>query len=176
VTAPNHGGNPERLRISNPLAVGEMINHPPAGKSANVVGWPVDLDLVRKDRQLHAPNTYALRPEGSQAPGAPCPFSVVLLASDTLRPGDELWLDYGCGLLEVEDIPVWFQPATLRGRVSEKDAQENPAFAIQDELHAWRDGFEKRFGRKPTRHDLVNDRVAAALFETFQKYRKLGDL
>merc|ERR1711892_1061271 len=45
VPVPDHAGNPDHIRRLNPLAVGEMINHPPAGRSANVVGWPVDLNL-----------------------------------------------------------------------------------------------------------------------------------
>jgi len=93
-----------------------------------------------------------------------------------LKPGDELWLDYGCELLPVEDIPVWFTPAGLRGNADEVDAKVAPAAAIRDELHAWRDGFEAIHFRKPTRHDMLGDPVSAALFETFQKYRKLGDL
>merc|ERR1712151_173059 len=158
-----------------------MINHPPDGRSANVLGWPVDLNLFGEgtERNLHAlaaPNTYALRPEGAAAPGAPCPYTVVMVTAQDLKPGDELYLDYGCELLPVEDIPVWFTPASLRGTFDEKDPRRAPAAAIQQELHAWRDSFEKANGRKPNRQDLLSDKVAAALFQTFQSYRKLGDL
>jgi len=173
---PDHCGQPEKLRAQNPLAVGEMINHPPEGRPANVMGWPMDLDIFGKGYEHLAPNTYALRPEGMPGPGAPCPHTVIMVAAHTLRPGDELYLDYGCELLELEDIPVWFAPAALRGDAVEKDPAKNPAIAVRDELHAWRQQFEARHGRKPTRHDLASDKVAAALFESFQKYRKLGDL
>lgn len=179
--APAHGGVPGRVRGSNPLAVGEMINHPPEGRAANVLGWPVDLNLFDRGSQSDAyacaaPNAYALRPEGAPVPGAPCPYTVVMVAAEPLRPGDELWMDYGCELLEVADIPVWFTPASLRGDSKETDARASPAKAIQDELIAWREGFERLHGRKPSRHDLLTDPVSAALFETFQGYRKLGDL
>jgi len=181
VPSPDHGGDPHRLRSLNPLAVGEMINHPPSGRAANVLGWPVDLSLFGDgdDRVAYAraaPNTYAVRPDGAPAPGAPCPYTVVLVAASPLKAGDELYLDYGCELLPVEDIPVWFTPAALRGNANELDSAASPAAAIQAELHAWKDSFEKTHGYKPSRHDLLADRVAAALFQTFQKYRKLGDL
>lgn len=174
--APVHAGMPERVRALNPLAVGEMINHPPNGSPANVMGWPVDLDLVGRGNEYIAPNTFALRPEGEQRPGAPSSYTVVMVAAQTLHPGDELYLDYGCELLEPDEIPVWFAPATLRGDANAEDPRVAPALAIRDELHAWRRDFENSRGRKPTRHDMFSDEVAAALFETFQKYRKLGDL
>eukprot|EP00928_Gymnodinium_smaydae_P090841 TRINITY_DN74555_c0_g1_i1.p1 TRINITY_DN74555_c0_g1~~TRINITY_DN74555_c0_g1_i1.p1 ORF type:complete len:495 (+),score=109.38 TRINITY_DN74555_c0_g1_i1:154-1638(+) len=174
---PQHQGLPEEVRRLNPLAVGEMINHPPNGEAANVLGWPVDLDFADAERARAAPNAYALRPEGAAAPGAPCPYTVVMVAARTLRPGDELYLDYGCELLPVEDIPVWFTPARLHGYAGDGlDTKENPATAIRDELHAWRDEFLRSRGRRANRHDLLADPVAAALFETFQGYRKLGDL
>lgn len=179
VAAPHHGGVPQMIRSENPLAVGEMINHPPDGRAANVLGWPVDLNLFdRADDSAAraAPNAFALRPEGAPGPGAPCPHTVVMVTAHALKPGDELYLDYGCELLELEDIPVWFSPAALRGDAKETDAREAPALAIRDELHAWRVTFEEVNGRRPTRHDLLSDPVSSALFETFQKYRKLGDL
>lgn len=179
VAAPDHGGVPQKIRSVNQLAVGEMINHPPAGRAANVLGWPVDLNLFdggdgRAARA--APNAFALRPEGAPEPGAPCPHTVVMVTAHALKPGDELYLDYGCEMLEVEDIPVWFTPAALRGDAKETDAREAPALAIRDELHAWRATFEEVNGRRPTRHDLLADPVSSALFATFQSYRKLGDL
>merc|ERR1719203_1299147 len=94
-----------------------------------------------------APNAYALRPEGAPAPGAPCPYTVVMVAAHPLKPGDELYLDYGCELLELEDIPLWFTPASLRGEAKEMDARASPAAAIKEELLAWREGFERRYGR-----------------------------
>lgn len=181
VRAPEHGGDRGRLRRANPLAVGEMINHPPDGRPANVLGWPVDLELFGRGASWEgyaraAPNSYGLRPEGTPAPGAPCPHTVVMVAAHALKPGDELWLDYGCELLEPEDIPVWFTPAALRGDARESGGTPSPAVAVRDELHAWRGHFEAVHGRKPSRADLLSDPAAAALFETFQKYRKLGDL
>ncbi|CAE8693121.1 unnamed protein product, partial [Polarella glacialis] len=174
--SPEHGGEPQGLRRQNPLAVGEMINHPPVGRAANVLGWPVDLDLSREGYAQVAPNTFALRPQGSAAPGAPSPYTVVMVAAHALKPGDELFLDYGSELLDVEDIPPWFTPAALRGDANEKDPRKSPALAIRDELRVWSKDFEARHGRTPTRHDLLADPVSTALFETFQKYRKLGDL
>eukprot|EP00927_Polykrikos_kofoidii_P023331 TRINITY_DN21531_c0_g1_i1.p1 TRINITY_DN21531_c0_g1~~TRINITY_DN21531_c0_g1_i1.p1 ORF type:complete len:447 (+),score=68.95 TRINITY_DN21531_c0_g1_i1:80-1420(+) len=182
VLIPDHGGDVERLRGQNPLAVGEMVNHPPDGRSANVVGWPIDLNLFGskgEDRSAYAraaPNTYALRSAGASAPGPPCPYTVAFVAATTLKPGDELYLDYGCELLPVEDIPVWFAPASLRGNRDEYDPATAPAAAIQAELQEWRATFEKQHHRRPTRHDMLGDPMSAALFETFQKYRKLGDL
>jgi len=181
VSAPDHGGVPQRIRSQNPLAVGEMINHPPDGRPANVLGWPIDLNLFDKGDNWAAyarvsPNAYALRPQGAPGPGAPCPYTVVMVTAHALKPGEELYMDYGCELLELEDIPVWFSPASLRGDAKETDAREAPALAIRDELHAWRVSFEEVHGRRPSRHDLLSDPVSSALFETFQKYRKLGDL
>lgn len=175
VLAPIHGGTPSHVRRLNPLAVGEMINHPPTDKTANVLGWPVDLNLSRDEYARVAPNSYALRPEGAPAPGAPCPFTVVMVAAKTLKPGDELWLDYGCELLPVEDIPVWFTPASLRKELLE-GAGSSAAAEVLAELHAWRESFAAAHGRKATRHDLLADPAASALFHTFQKYRKLGDV
>lgn len=179
VICPDHGGVASQVRSVNPLAVGEMINHPPYGRAANVVGWPVNLNIFSKGDNWAsyaraAPNSYALRPEGSPFPGAPCPYTVVMVTATAVKPGDELYLDYGCELLELADIPVWFTPAPLRGNAEEKST--SPAVAIRDELRAWRVQFETHNGRTPTRDDLASDRVASALFETFQKYRKLGDL
>jgi len=177
VAYPDHQGDVARIRSQNPHAVGEMVNHPPEGRTANVMGWPVDLDFSKGEAYMRAaPNAYGLRPDGAASPGAPCPYTVVMVAAETLRPGDELWLDYGCELLEVDQIPIWFTPAALRGDANEKDPAANPALAIKDELQAWRTGFETRMGRKPNRQDMFADPVAAGLFETFQSYRKLGDL
>eukprot|EP00747_Dinoflagellata_sp_TGD_P209240 gnl/TRDRNA2_/TRDRNA2_82639_c0_seq1.p1 gnl/TRDRNA2_/TRDRNA2_82639_c0~~gnl/TRDRNA2_/TRDRNA2_82639_c0_seq1.p1 ORF type:complete len:468 (-),score=97.38 gnl/TRDRNA2_/TRDRNA2_82639_c0_seq1:58-1434(-) len=179
---PVHRGDVQQVRLVNPLAVGEMVNHPPPDRVANVVGWPVDLNLCgdgsssdRAARARVAPNAFGLRPEGAPAPGAPCPHTVVFVAARPLRPGDELWLDYGCELLDVEDIPLWFTPAKLRGDV-EADGLGDPAASqaatIQAELHKWRSVFEATHGRKPNRNDLMADRVAAELFKAFQKARK----
>lgn len=182
VPAPDHRADTRRLRTQNAMAVGEMVNHPPDGRPANVLGWPVDLNLfgaTPEERAAYAsasPNTYGLRPAGAPAPGAPCPYTVVMVAAHTIKVGEELYLDYGMELLELEDIPVWFAPASLRGDAEETDPKKAPAIAIREELHAWREAFERTHGRKPTRNDLLTDPTSVSLFETFQKYRKLGDL
>ena len=44
---------------------------------------------------------------------------------------------------------------------------------VKQALADWREGFEKEHGRKPNRHDLAADRIAASLFEEFGRLNKL---
>ncbi|GBG33360.1 Protein-L-isoaspartateD-aspartate O-methyltransferase [Hondaea fermentalgiana] len=81
-------------------------------------------------------------------------------------------------------VPAPFERrVAVEGEDPESDAQAQAAedkrlarrSALQDELRAWREEFERSQGRRPTRHDMVADAKAAALFQEFNKLNT-GDL
>ena len=99
-----------RIRDDAFLSMGSKINHPPVGHDANVVGWPVTLDI-------NADRGYATNSEKNDDSGgggsmfAPCVFgirgsqlghgrvvcsnnSVLFVAVRDMEEGEELYLDY----------------------------------------------------------------------------------
>ena len=122
----------------NGWANGHFANHPPRGRSANVVKWPYDFPPQLPARLLPlVPNAYALLRKPADPAMAARPrlskHTLVLVAAVDLEDGDECFLDYGFGECfdeaghEAElsssgggggvQRPAWLVPAALRGDV-----------------------------------------------------------
>lgn len=104
----------------SPVGVGHYCNHPPRGRAANVMALAVDFpsghfgsDLPFPPELLpHVPNVYDATPSllkgtYSATLGVAMP-SVALLATQPIRDGDELFLDYR--LSPTTDRPEWYCP------------------------------------------------------------------
>ena len=175
----------ESAPTENPYAFGHKINHPPPGKSANVIGWPYDFELgfLTKEMLPHVPNWHGLTLSGGSTGGyVLSKHAIVLLAAETLKDGDELYLDYGFELSQTHP-PEWFTPATLRAGDTEaaktvdweeyKSDTEKRIEELQKMLMEWRTKFEETQGRKATREDIMNDNEARHLFSEFGRLRQL---
>ena len=126
----------------NAWANGHFANHPPRGRSANVIGWPYDFPVANLPERLVPllPNSYAVRAPFRNTSGLErgggnnlviCPHAIVLVAATDLRDGDEAFLDYGFEQVSSDgggggtgastssesSLPSWFFPARLRGDV-----------------------------------------------------------
>ena len=95
--------------LGNAWANGHFANHPPRGKTANVVGWPYDFPVANLPERLLPllPNSYAVRaPPATDSMACAdsvshknaltlCPHTIVLVAAVDLEDGEEAFLDYG---------------------------------------------------------------------------------
>ena len=93
-----------------------------------------------------------------------------------------LLFDRGINAVELNDVdvkdacvmPVLCQPLmdtesieSVQADASKESVAQIPKSEIQDQLKDWVDSFEKEYGRKPNRQEMVNDAVGGKLFELF---------
>lgn len=166
--------------MRNPLANGHFANHPPAGKPANAVGWPFDFPpTLAPELCAFLPNVFAVR-RPSERPRL-CPHTICLVAAAEIGDGEEVFLDYGLEMAtdNPQGLPPWFAAARFRGdqvprpssaATTDREAQLDAAKVA---LLEWTQRFERDAGRKPNRHELTADPVAAALFAEFARLRDL---
>ena len=187
--------NPKRKlnEPRNPYALGHKINHPPRGKSANVVGWPYDFNVHFLTQEMipYVPNWYGLSldkldPTSNYGEGDPeyilSTETIVFLAAAEIKDGDEIYLDYGFELSH-NNPPEWFSPAALRHGDTEsikkveweeyEETTESRLAELEKKLMEWRSSFEEEHGRKATRHDIQNNAKSRFLFDEFARLRQL---
>jgi len=107
-------GRSARKTPYNPYGFGHMVNHPPRHTDPNVLqltydfpGDPFGIEEFPKHLQKYIPNLYARKPTLLGTPDrSACMRSVVLVASKTIRPGEELFMDYR--LNPDVDEPSWY--------------------------------------------------------------------
>ena len=94
---------------ANAYAMAHKANHPPPGTPANVIPVPVDFDLAMLKAEglcEFLPTSFALEPTAGES--LLCEHSICFVASRTIRPEEEVWLDYRTN---PDSRPQWYVDA-----------------------------------------------------------------